>query len=511
MTDALRRTRLRRRRDETPSPTTARHRIPDLSPLTTLLAESGHLDALVDGYRKAAGGRIGRDLRHVTYAAMPHGAKTYLAAALAAASGERLVWIARDAEIADRVAEELGAWLGSAAQVVTLEPRTALAYERSELVRDESAARVAALAVWRREGSPARILVASLQALFQRTLAPDDIPTEPLRLAVRTRLGMDRVLHALTDLGYEHVPEVGGRGEFARRGGIVDVFPAGQPLPVRIEWFGDEIDSLRAFDPADQRGVGPVDETVLLPASEFLLKPGIKDELVGRMNRTVERLPESLQADLERFDSGGLGDAAELWGGYLAPHTAIDHLGPSIWLVDEPDEVATVADFLHSQADDRRAELERGGELPARWASAYPTAREWKAALHEARTLELTWESDLDGAPPGGNPFGWHEPVMPPAPIGDLAATVRRWRNDGARVVLASDQSARLSEILEEAGMGAAPLADLHEVVPAGGLALIERSLNGGFAGGPDGVEFITDRELFGTCLLYTSDAADDN
>ena len=139
---------------------------------------------------------------------------------------------------------------------------------------------------------------------------------------------MDRVLRALADLGYEHVPEVGGRGEFARRGGIVDVFPAGQPLPVRIEWFGDEIDSIRAFDPADQRGVGSVDETVLLPASEFLLRPGIKDELVGRMNRTVERLPESLQADLERFDSGGLGDAAELWG---APERAGDEVTCDLW------------------------------------------------------------------------------------------------------------------------------------------------------------------------------------
>jgi len=499
VTDAIRRTRLRRGRDEVPSLTTARHRIPDLSPLTGLLAGSGQVEALVDRYRKAAGGRVGRDLRHVTYAAIPHGAKTFLAAALAVASGERLVWVARDAEIADRVAEELGAWLGGSEQVVTLEPRTSLAYERSELVRDESAARVAALAQWRREGTPARVLVASVQALFQRTLAPDDIPADPLRLAVRTRLGLDRVLAALVDLGYEHVPEVGGRGEFARRGGIVDVFPAGQPMPVRIEWFGDEIDSLRAFDPAHQRGVGAVKEAVLLPASEFLLVPGTRDALVARMNRTVERLPENLQADLERFDSGALGDAAELWAGYLAPHTALDHLGPTIWLLDEPDEVAAVADFLHSQADDRRGEFERGGELPARWASAYPSTREWKSALNEARTLRLTWEPETKGAPPGGNPFGWHEPVMPPARIGDLAATVRRWRADGARVVLASDQSARLSEILEEDGMGAAPLAGLREPVPAGGLALIERSLNGGFAGGPDGVEFITDRELFGT------------
>ncbi len=65
--------------------------------------------------------------------------------------------------------------------------------------------------------------------------------------------------------------------------------------------------------------------------------------------------------------------------------------------------------------------------------------------------------------------------------------------------MLASDQSARLAEILEDAGMGVAPLQVLHEAVPPGGLALIDRSLNGGFAGGPDGLVLVTDRELFGT------------
>ena len=87
--------------------------------------------------------------RHAGLVAVPHGAKTYLAAALVLTSGERVVWIARDAEVGDRVAEELQAWLGDPGAVAVLEPRTALAYERSELVADETAARVAALAAWR--------------------------------------------------------------------------------------------------------------------------------------------------------------------------------------------------------------------------------------------------------------------------------------------------------------------------------------------------------------------------
>ena len=223
--------------------------------LAGLLAQSGEVGALADRLKLAGGGRAGQDLRHVVYAAMPHGTKTFLAAAFVRASGERLVWVARDAEIADRVAEELAAWLGDPSAVVTLEPRTALAYERSELVRDESAARVATLAAWR-SGVP-RVLVASVHALLQHTLDADRLPEPPLELRPRQRMSQERVLRELVALGYENLPEVGGRGEFARRGGIVDVFPAGQPLPVRIEWFGDEIDSLRAFDPADQRGVRP--------------------------------------------------------------------------------------------------------------------------------------------------------------------------------------------------------------------------------------------------------------
>ncbi|MDF2735808.1 MAG: hypothetical protein K0S97_2432, partial [Chloroflexota bacterium] len=164
----------------------AGHRLPDLAGLPPLLAATGTFGALRD--RLGSPADLGRVGRHAGLVAVPHGAKSYLAAAVAI--GEPLVWIARDAEIGDRVAEELGAWLGDAAAVVVLEPRTALAYERSELVADETAARVAALAAWR-SGS-ARVLVASVQALLQHTIAPDDLPAEPRELRVGARLHQDQ-------------------------------------------------------------------------------------------------------------------------------------------------------------------------------------------------------------------------------------------------------------------------------------------------------------------------------
>ena len=477
--------------------TPARSRLPDLSALTRLLADAGEVHALAQRYRTVREGRVGKDLRHVTYAQMPHGAKSFLAAALAHASGERLVWIARDSEIADRVAEELQAWLGDPALVVTLDPRTSLAYERSELIRDESSARVASLAAWH-SGTP-RVLVASVQALFQHTIAPDELPAQPLTLAPHQRISQERTLRELIDLGYEALPEVAGRGEFARRGGIVDVFPAGQPLPVRIEWFGDEIESLRAFDPATQRGLRPVESVTLLPASEFLLGRGAGGDLRARLGRAADKLPADLAADLAHLEQGQLSDAAEIWAGQLAPSAGLDHIGQEILVIDEPEDVGASADFLWSQGDERRAELEKAGILPRSWPDAYPARRDWKQRLLAARTLKLTWESEASEAPPGGNPFGWHEPVLPPAAVGRLAETVERWRREGARVVLASDQSARLSEILGEADIIAAPIASLAEAPPAGGLALIERSLNSGFAGGPEGLVLVTDRELFGT------------
>ncbi|HEY8168705.1 MAG TPA: CarD family transcriptional regulator, partial [Candidatus Limnocylindrales bacterium] len=500
----------RRGRERRPAPTPGRNAArpasgperrhqADLTALPPLLAATGQLEALAERLGTPAGG-VGRDRRHVTFGGMPHGAKTFLAAAVAVATGERLVWIARDAEIADRVAEELATWAGSTA-VVTLEARTALAYERSELVRDETAARVATLSAWQR--GDARILVAGVQALVQRTLPPDDLGGEPLVVAPRMRQPQDALLKRLVDMGYEAVPEVAGRGEFSRRGGIVDCFPPGQPLPVRLEWFGDEVESLRAFDPTDQRGVGPLPAVTIAPAGEFRL-PTTPDErrrsIDERLGRIASRLPERLAADRDRLiETGALGDAAEVWSGVLAPASGVDHIAGAILVIDEPDEVAAAFDALQAQATERAGELESAAELAKGWPVAYLGQRDWKAVLHAQRTLSLSWQTDIEGAPPGGNPFGWHEPAMPPAAIGRLAATVTRWQADGARVVLASDQSARLEELLAEADIVAAPVTALDQPPEPGGVALVTRSLNGGFAGGPDGLMLVTDRELFGT------------
>ncbi|HET7167769.1 MAG TPA: transcription-repair coupling factor [Candidatus Limnocylindrales bacterium] len=506
----------RTRRPEPRSAATG-HRLPDLSALPPLLAATGSFATLRE--RLGSPADIGRVGRHGGVVAVPHGAKSYLAATLA--TGEPLVWIARDAEIGDRVAEELVAWLGDPGAVAVLEPRTALAYERSELVADETAARVAAFAAWRR--GAARVLVASVQALLQHTIAPDDLPADPRELAVGARIHQDVLLRDLLDLGYTPVTEVAGRGEFARRGGIVDVFPPSRDLPVRLEFFGDEIDSLRAFDPTDQRTTGAVDRVVLLPASEFLLPTTGVAAIRERLGTSAARLPERLAADLARFEGStddplrpgsgvvsravAVGDAAEVWAAQLAPATGLDHVDPgTILILDEPADIAEAAAFLWRQADERREELIAAGELPKTWPQTYLPPRAWKGRLVASRTLELTWESEppadsamAAGGRSSGDLFGWREPSLPPGRAGRLEEAVAGWRADGARIVLASDQAARLADILDEAGSPVAVVDRIEAPPPVGAIALVGRSLNGGFSGGPDGLVFVTDRELFGT------------
>ncbi len=202
-----------------------------------------------------------------------------------------------------------------------------------------------------------------------------------------------------------------------------------------------------------------------------------------------------------------MGDAAEVWAAHLAPATGFDHLGPGTLLVlDEPGDIAEAAEFLWRQADERRAELIEAGELPKDWPSTYLPSKDWKTRLTGSRTLELTWETDpavgtamARGALSSGDVFGWREPTLPFGRAAGVVDAVAGWRADGARIVLASDQAARLADLLEEAGQSVAVVERVAEPPPPGAVTIVDRSLNGGFTGGPDGLTLVTDRELFGT------------
>src|SRR5262245_35833423 len=229
------------------------------------------------------------------------------------------------------------------------------------------------------------------------------------------------------------------------------------------------------------------------------------------------RLTERLRQDLDRLASSttevrgesraaAVGDAAEIWAPLLAPSTALDHLGPeTLFVLDEPGDVSEAADLLWRQADERRSDLVGSNELPKDWPPTLLPPRDWKRRLLAARTLELTWESEAANAIAGGGKssgdlFGWREPQLPPGRSARIAEAVERWRvSEGEpRIVIASDQAPRLAELLEEGGHSAGVTDVIVEAAPPGAITVVDRSLNGGFSGGPDGLVFVTDRELFG-------------
>ena len=473
---------------------------PSLAPLLDTLRAAAPFTALTKQLTKSDASLI-----HV-----PHAAKAQLGAALAA--DRRIVWVARDPEVAERVADALRSWFHDPTAVVLLEPRSALPYERGELVIDESAGRVATLAAWH-EGSP-RILVTSLLAVAQPTISLADLRAETLLLRAGDRITLDAVTSRAIALGYEAVSLVGGRGEIARRGGIVDLFPAGETSPLRIEWFGDEIESIRRIDPADQRSREAVPLVQLLPASEFPLDAAriaaaraTADGIVRGGGET--ELPPRLAEDLARWEAGiaarnqaERGDGLELWSVLLSAERAYDQVGDALVVLDEPGELRQAADALSRQTEERADVLRTTRLLPASWPSPIPEGAALIAALTTAgrQRLALTWSSDATTLirAHGDDSFGWHDPVVPSGRSRALTEGLETWRRDKARVLIVSEQAARIAELITEGGERAVVSEGMLSNPKPGSLTILTGGLDGGFQGGVDGLTVITDRELFG-------------
>jgi transcription-repair coupling factor (superfamily II helicase) len=106
------------------------------------------------------------------------------------------------------------------------------------------------------------------------------------------------LLDKLVRLGYSHVPLVEDRGAFSIRGGILDIFPPDLPAPVRIEFFGDFVETIRTFDPATQRSLLPLDELILLPSREVIISDKVVKDFAPRLKRRCDEL--EITADRRR-------------------------------------------------------------------------------------------------------------------------------------------------------------------------------------------------------------------
>lgn len=129
------------------------------------------------------------------------------------------------------------------------------------------------------ERKKGHIVLATSESLIEPVLAPEEMEKQRKVLEERQELPMHELLEWLVESGYERIDQVEEKGQFAVRGGIVDLFSPDQEMPVRIEWFGDEVDTLRSFSPETQRTIGQISEISVLPLHENREKNTLKASL----------------------------------------------------------------------------------------------------------------------------------------------------------------------------------------------------------------------------------------
>ncbi len=215
---------------------------------------------------------LDRPNRETLYGA-PSGFDARALAALAhRAKGQPVLFVAQDDMRAAFMAEAL-AFFDPSIELVSFPAWDCLPYDRISPHADVLSQRLAALGRARRPFSIPCVYLTTVAGLAQRTLPPEALDASFLRLEVGKETPPDRLRSFLVESGFISVGTVRESGEFAVRGGIVDLFPAGYETPFRLDFFGDEIDSIRAFDPLTQTTIDKVTSLDLRPMSEVLLNP----------------------------------------------------------------------------------------------------------------------------------------------------------------------------------------------------------------------------------------------
>ncbi|MBI2822249.1 MAG: transcription-repair coupling factor [Acidobacteria bacterium] len=192
-------------------------------------------------------------------------------------TGRRLVWICENNRAAETLRQELGLFhrlLGVEARILALPASEADPYRGLSTHPEIAEQRVVAL--WAALEKRCDILLVPLRSWMQKLQPREVLQQRWIRLEAGTQMPLQDLLERLVEAGYVHEDPVGRVGEFAWRGGIVDVFPPQESCPLRLEFFGDSLESLRTYDPATQRSTGYAASVTLLPMREETPSP---DEL----------------------------------------------------------------------------------------------------------------------------------------------------------------------------------------------------------------------------------------
>ncbi len=454
--------------------------------------------------------------RPLTLASVARGAQPLVMVDLARASKGRAVFIAAD-DAAMRAVTDAAHYFAPELEVIEFPAWDCLPYDRASPALSVSARRLSALHRLQAGKQGAQLLVTTINAALQRVLTPFRIRESIREFKPGTEIGHQSLAALLQRQGYSRTDTVIDAGEYAVRGSIFDVFPSGLEQGLRLDFFGDELESLRLFDPSTQMSTGTLDSHLLLPASEALLD----EETIKRFRtRYREKFGASAtgdplyQAVSEGRRLAGMEHWLPLFEEKLA--TLFDHLDTNDRIVIDSAAMSAGEERLSDIADYHQAREEATGQA----AGSYRPLDEDALYLSReelGKTLE-SWpahRTDIFAQPENENvvDFGFASgrDFAPERARGDnvyeaAAQHLQATGNAGKRPLLAAYSTgsrARIASILGEAG--AAPkLAESWQealgLAAKGKLVAMVLPLETGFAN--DDIDLVTEQDLLGDRLV---------
>ncbi len=440
---------------------------------------------------------------------VPAGARSFLLARLAGRLNRPVLYLVPSGEEAEEAFHELCAYLGP--DRVRRYPSLEIPpYRRipafAPAVHERMRA-LAALAFGPKTGGGLRspVVVAPAPALREKTIPPGVFSGSVLRIRPGQEIDLEDLCRRLSGLGYGRLPVTSDPGDFSVRGGIVDLFSPFHPLPVRILFDGDRVESIRRFDPGIQRTREEAEEAVVLPVSQVIGRPELLEAAAARC------LPGDAQAFRQgiRFH-GSDGFLPWLYG---RASSLLDHL-PEGALVAAADSALVQGELWNGYADaqDRYALSAEGEAMPSP-RDLFLCPEEMQAALS---AVPLLCFDGIAGAPFGRAPsvrgrmeIEGNEDIRRRTVVSSseglllpLVECAKEWWKRGGRFVVSSlspSQADRMEELLSRYPIplaSGAPLADCLE--GGAGIRLCVSGLSRGFRIPELSVAVVPESEIFG-------------
>ncbi|WP_019953669.1 transcription-repair coupling factor [Yoonia vestfoldensis] len=454
------------------------------------------------------------DRTHITVAGAPEGfdAKLILAEL---AKGQPVLHVARDDKRLAALQSAL-AFFAPAVPVFVFPAWDCLPYDRVSPNTDISAARMATLAALV-HGMPGRfILLTTLSAATQRVPARATLREAAFTATVGKRLDEGALRAFLVGMGFTQSPNVMEPGDYAVRGGIIDIFPPGQSGPVRLDLFGDVLDAARRFDPATQRTVEKLTEVELAPVSEVILDEAAITRF--RQNYRIEFGAAGTDDPLYEAVSAGRKHAGvEHWLGFFQDdlETLFDYLPKATITLDDqigPQRVARW-DSIADQYGTRMHALTQKGRMDSVYKPAPPQLlylddAAWARAVADRRVLQFSPHKQATG--PGvidaggrmGRSFAPERQQENLSLFGALAAHIKARAAGGPVIVASYSEGARerLEGFIEDEGVGETIAITDFSRVGKTGVYLAVWPLDQGFES--PGLTVISEQDVLGDRLI---------